>query len=59
MVAVSQRVPRLRVIRSALAPLANVLGAQHAHIYMPAKVPCMGCTRKDECDISLVACRLG
>ena len=39
---VSQRVPRLRMIRFALAPLADVLGAQPYHISLPAKLPSMG-----------------
>ncbi len=60
------RVPRLRfellqamVARLAFAPLANVLGAQPSHISLPDKLPCMGGTRKDECDIVCVACKLG
>ena len=39
---VSQRLPRLRITRFALAPLANELGAQPDPISMPAKLLCMG-----------------
>ena len=42
MVDVSQRVPRLRILRFAVAPLANELGAQQHHVSMPAKQPGMG-----------------
>ena len=40
--AVSKRVPRLQILRFAVAPLANELGAQQHHVSMPPKQPGMG-----------------